>query len=203
MQVIKMKDLPQDIQALAVTYGFNVKQVFLHTCVDFTCPTSYCDYNILTLIVFNRETGKHSAARNGHYESCLSWTKEERAMASGEIKTKFVDDKVWCLVGETYPKPRLSVYCHPLAMAKAIVSPKIELTRRQEICLFITRSIISTFRMDEARSFKFTKSEWETTKAELFGLGLLSKSGALTLAGKNRALGLVFHTWEEEKRLQG
>lgn len=202
MQIIKTTELPRDVQALIKTYGFNVSQVRLHPTVDFTCPTSYCDYNILTLVAYNQGTGKHHAVRNGHYESCLNWTKEERAMASGEIRTKIENAEQWFLVMETYPRQRVAAYCHPSALAAAIELPKVALTRRQEICLFVTRAIKAPYRLDEARTFRFTKTEWETTKAELYGLGLLSRSGTLTLAGKNRAIGLVFHAWEEDKRQQ-
>ena len=199
MQIIKTADLPQDIQFLILEQEFKARETRLYTTTDFQCPTSYCDANCMTLVAYNRTTGESKAIRNGCYESYMCWTKEEHAMYGGKLHAPIPDDKVWFIVLDTYPKQRISVYCHPSAMAKAIAAPKLELTRRQEIALFIIRAIISSYRVEEARSFGIKKSEWETLKTELYGLGLTSRSGALTLIGKNRAQRLSFQAWEENK----
>lgn len=201
MQIIKSSELPRDIRTLLLDYGFNTQTVILQPCVEFTCPTTCCDYNIMTLIVYNRATGQHHATRNGHYESVLCWTKEERAMSSGQLKTTLTDDNIWLLLTETYPKHRVTAYCHPSAMALAVDKPHAQLTKRQEVGLFIVRSTKSTFREDEAKEFGLTKREWETLKAELYGLKLLTKAGSLTLEGKNRALSLRFNAWEERGKI--
>ena len=199
MQIIKTADLPQDIQLLILEQEFKARETRLYTTTDFQCPTSYCDANCMTLIAYNRTSGESKAIRNGCYESHMCWTKEEHAMYGGKLKSPIPDSNTWFIVLDTYPKQRISVYCHPSAMARAIVAPVVELTRRQEIALFITRGIISSYRVEEARSFGIKKSEWETLKAELYGLGLMTKTGALTLTGKNRAQGLVFYAYQENK----
>jgi hypothetical protein len=198
MQIIKTKELPRDVQALLLDHDFRRSEVRLHPCTEFTCPTSYCDYNILTLLVYNQKTGESKAARSGHYESVMNWTLEERAMASGKLRSQIPDASIWFFVLETYPSPRCEVYCHPTAIAKALDKPKVELTRKQKIVLFVTRSTSAPYRRDEAASYGISNKEFFTLKAELYGLRLMTKVGSLTLEGKNAALGLHFNTWEEK-----
>lgn len=195
--LIKTSELPRDVQAVIKSYNYNGREVKVIPCVDFKCPTNWHDYNIMKLVVYNQETGQHKCQTSGFYDSYVNFTKEEMAMYHGHLQSQIPGPHIWFLLVETYPKS-CRVYCHPTAISKAIAPDKIDLTRRQEICLYIIRSLISSARWDEARMFKFTKQEWETVKAELFGLGLLSKTGSLTLVGKNRSQGLYFNYFSEK-----
>jgi hypothetical protein len=182
MQVIKMKELPWPIQQVIKSHeGFNLQQVRVEAVVDFTAPRTYCDYNIMRVIGFNMTTGNSKEISSGHYESCMNWTAEEKALYAGNVKAVLTPD-VWFIVLDSYPKSRATVYCHPLAIAKAISPPAVELTPAQEHCLYLTRSLMS-FARPKGKA-------WDTAKAELYSLGLMTKGGALTIAGKNIAQNL-------------
>jgi len=192
---IKSKELPKDVQAVIKQYGYNGNTVKLIPCIEFKCPTNWHDANIMKLVAYNSETGEHKGITSGYYDSYVNFTKEELAMYHGKLETQIPSSKIWMILVETYPKS-CRVYCHPTAMVSAIDKPKLELTKIQEVVLFITRSLISSAREKEARYYyKMTLAEYNTAKAELFGLGLLTKSGSLTLEGKNRSQGLNFNSW--------
>lgn len=198
MQIIKTTDLPQDIQSLILEQEFKARETRLYPTTEFKCPTSHYDANCMTLIAYNRTTGESKAVRNGYYESYVCWTKEEHAMYGGKLQASIPDSNTWFIVLDTYPKHRISVYCHPSAMAAAIAAPVVELTKRQAIAMFITRSLVSAYRWEEAKVYGFKKPDWETVKAELCTMGLLTKAGSLTLTGKNRAQGLDFSSWRDK-----
>ena len=193
--LIKAKELPKDVLAVIRECGFNGTEIKIIPCIEFKCPTNWHDYNIMRLTAYNQDSGKYHTQTSGNYDSYVSFTKEELAMYHGALQTTIPGPHIWMILTETYPKS-CRVYCHPDAITKKICPPKIELTKRQEICLYITRSMISRYREEEARTFKFSRAEWATTKAELYGLGLMTQAGALTLAGKNRSQGLNFNHWE-------
>ena len=195
--IIKTKELPLDVRALLADYGFTKNTVTVKPTIDFTCPTNWHDANIMRLVVFNQETGEHKCQTSGYYECHMNFDKAEKAMYLGELKSSIPGPHIWFLLLESYPKS-CTVFCHPTAIAGAITGPKVELTRKQQICLYITRSLISAARLEEARRFKITKSEWETLKAELFGLKLMTAAGALTLEGKNVSKEFNFNAWEEK-----
>jgi hypothetical protein len=193
--LIKSKELPRDVQAVIKQCGFDGTQIKIIPCVDFECPTNWHDYNIMRLTAYNSQTGEHKTQTSGYYDSYVNFTKEELAMYHGKLKTQIPGPHIWMILTDTYPKS-CRVYCHPTAIAKAIEQPKVELTRVQELVLYLTRSLIASAREKEARHyFGLTLAEYNTAKAELFGLKLMTKTGALTLDGKNRAHGLNFNSW--------
>ena len=197
--IIKTKELPNDIQVLLKeTCDFHKLEVKVEPTVEFTCPHNWHDYNIQRMFVYNQTTGDCKGITSGNYDNHLSWNAQERAMYMGEMKTTIPDPTIWILVTDTYPK-QCTVYCHPDAISKLLPGPGPELTRRQQIVLYITRSLIAPARLGEARSFRFSMSEWNTCKAELYALGLMRTNGSLTTEGKNAAQGLMFNTWEENK----
>lgn len=197
--IIKTKELPVDIQVLLKTVcNFNKLEVKVEPTIDFTCPGNWHDYNVQRMFVYNQTTGEHKGITAGNYDNHLSWNEQERAMYFGKMKTTIPDPSIWIFVTDTYPK-QCTVYCHPDAISKLLPEPGPALSRRQQIVLYITRSLISSARLEEARRFKFTLAEWNTCKAELFKLGLMRSNGSLTTEGKNASQGLVFNTWEENK----
>ena len=197
--LIKAKELPRELQAVIKMYGYNGTQVKVIPTVEFKCPTNWHDYNIMKLVVFNQTTGEHKCQQSGFYDSYVNFTKEEAAMYHGKLESRIPDPSVWFLLIETYPKS-CRVYCHPSAISKQIEQPPVELTRLQELVLYLTRSLIASAREKEAvYYFKLTRTEYNTAKAELYGLGLMTKAGSLTLEGKNRANGLNFNSWDWNK----
>lgn len=196
---IKTKELPMDIQLfLKGVCNFNKLEVKVEPTVDFTCPGNWNDYNVQRMYVYNQLTGDNKSITSGNYECHLSWTDQEKAMYSGQMKTTIPGPHIWIFITDTLPKG-CTVYCHPDAISKLLDSSGPELTRRQQIVLYITRSLISSARLEEARRFRFNMSEWNTCKAELFKLGLMRSNGSLTTEGKNLAQGLNFNSWEENK----
>ena len=182
MQVIKMKELPWPIQQVIKSHeGFNLQQVQVEPVVNFKAPHNFFDYNIMRVIGFNMSTGNSKEISSGHYESFMNWNDEEKALYFGKVNAVLTPE-VWFIVLDTYPKHRATVFCHPLAIAKAITPPAVELTPAQERCLYLTRSLMS-FARPKGKA-------WDVTKAELYGLGLMTKGGALTIAGKNIAQNL-------------
>lgn len=197
--IIKTKELPLDIQVLLKSAcDFNKLEVKVEPTVDFTCPGNWNDYNVQRMFVYNQTTGAHKGITAGNYDNHLAWNEQERAMYLGKITTKIPDPSIWIFVTDTYPK-QCTIYCHPDALSKLLPDAGPELTRRQQIVLYITRSLISSARLEEARRFRFNMSEWNTCKAELYKLGLMRSNGSLTTEGKNLAQGLNFNTWEENK----
>lgn len=195
--ILKTKDLPLDIQVLLKeTCDFHKLEVKVEPTIDFTCPGNWNDFNIQRMFVYNQTTGESKGITSGNYECHLSWTEQEKAMYLGKLKTSIPDPSIWIIVTDTHPKG-CTIYCHPDAISKQLEGPKLELPRRQQIVLYITRSLVSSARLEEARRFRFTMSEWNTCKAELFNLGLLRSNGSLTTEGKNLAQRLNFNTWEE------
>jgi hypothetical protein len=193
--LIKAKELPLDVQAVIKQYGYAGTEIKLIPCIEFNCPTNWHDYNIMRLVAYNSETKEHKGLTSGYYDNYVNFTKEEAAMYHGKLNTQIPGPHIWMILTETYPKS-CRVYCHPTAMAKAIEEPKVQLTRIQEVVLFLTRSLIASAReKDAVYYYKMTQTEYATAKAELYGLGLMTKTGALTLTGKNRALGLNFNSW--------
>jgi hypothetical protein len=194
--VLKTKELPLDVQVLLKTcYNFNKREVKVEPVIDFTCKTNWHDANCMTLVGYNQLTGKHVAQASGYYDSYCNFTAAEKAMYHGKLATKIEGPHMWFFLIETYPAG-CTVYCHPDALAKAIAPPPMELDKRLQIVLYITRSLIAPARIEEARRFKFTTREYLACKAELIDLGLINKAGALTTAGKNASSSLNFNTWE-------
>jgi hypothetical protein len=197
--LIRFKELPPDVQAVARTYGFSGLEAELKPCAQFKCPTNWCDYNIIRLVGYNQENGQHAVQTSGHYESFMNWTKEEQAMYAGKIECPISSPKHWFLVIDSYPK-HCTVYCHPDAVnAKLLTGSGPELTKRELICLYLSAHWKASYRKDEARKFGFTIGEWNTCIAVLHGHGLLTVAGSVTTAGKNRARNLEFNSWEEVK----
>lgn len=182
MQVMKMKELPWPIQQVIKSReGFNLQQVRVEAVVNFVAPHNVFDYNIMRVIGFNMTTGNSKEITSGYYESCMNWNDEEKALYFGKVNAVLTPN-IWFIVLDTYPKHRATVYCHPLAIAAAIEPPKTELTHAQNRCLYLTRSLMS-FARPKGKA-------WDTIKMELYKLGLMTKGGALTIAGKNIAQNL-------------
>jgi hypothetical protein len=85
----------------------------------------------------------------------------------------------------------LTFYVHPSILPKYLPEPA-SLTRNEKIVLCATRSYKSTYagdgnyRFHEARRITGINLEfWATAKTGLIAKGLLNKSGALTVDGKN------------------
>ena len=87
----------------------------------------------------------------------------------------------------------ITIYCHPALFPQLLPAGEAQaLTIEQKIVLAATRSYKSYYAGDNQIRFHqarrqtgITLADWERSKAECQGLGLLDKRGAITLAGKN------------------
>lgn len=86
----------------------------------------------------------------------------------------------------------ITFYVHPSRLPALLPAPSAALSRECRIVLCATRSLkssyagISNFRFHEAHSQTgITLADWERCKAELIGMGLLNKAGAITVSGRN------------------
>ena len=92
----------------------------------------------------------------------------------------------------------ITVYAHPALFPQLLpAGEERALTTEQKIVLASTRSYKANYAGDSqiryheaARQTGITLADWERSKAECQGLGLLDKRGAITLAGRN-AIGQI------------
>lgn len=193
---IPFSKLPIAIQKLLkVDYKFNKQEVKVEPTVDFKCPTNWHDANIMRLVVYNQTTGEHKCQTSGYYDSYVNFTKEEAAMYHGKLQTTIPDATIWIFLLESYPKG-CTVYCHPTALAAAIETKIPDLTLQQKLVLQLTRQLISSYRLEEARRYKISKVVWEETKQSLITLGYMRANGSLTIEGKNVAQQFNINPWE-------
>ena len=84
----------------------------------------------------------------------------------------------------------LTIYVHPQDMPRYLPTAGADtLTPEEVIVLKCIRTYISSYRRQEAQREGITAAQYETAVSSLKEKGLLSKSGGLTLAGKNTAQG--------------
>ncbi len=191
--LIKTKELPANVLKV-VSQFYNSKAVKLEAREEFKCPTNWHDANLMKLIALNTDTGELKAITSGYYDNYVNFTVEEKAMYHGGINGILTPNMRMILV-ETYPKS-CTIFTHPDNVAKAITEPEEELSNLELKVLFITRSLISSARLEEARRFGIPRAVWLELQAGLYSKGYLMRTGALTLKGKNRAAGLYFNSWE-------
>jgi len=83
------------------------------------------------------------------------------------------------------------IYVHP-EDAPRLLPPVGTVTRQEHIVLFMTRAYVNTYgglsdyRFREAvAQTEITRAEWDAAKAALIARKLLTKAGAITVAGRN------------------
>jgi len=190
--IIKTSELPLAVRA-AVQSVYNFREVKVQVGTEFTVGTSWHDCNRTDVTVLDLANDKTQTVQGGYYNSYVNMSRDERALYHG-VKVPITTPDIWILEFNTYPKS-VTVYCHPDCIAK-LLPAELPLTRNQQIVLYITRSLISSARAEEARRFKIGKQELETIKSQLQILGLMTKAGSLTIAGKNEAMKHNFNYWE-------
>ena len=87
----------------------------------------------------------------------------------------------------------ITIYCHPALFPQLLPAGEARtLTTEQQIVLVATRSYKASYAgnsqvryHEAARQTGITRADWERSKVECQGMGLLDKRGAITLAGKN------------------
>lgn len=87
---------------------------------------------------------------------------------------------------------RITIYLHPSNIA-LMIEPPIELSEEEKIVLYCSRRFKNVYggrtdiRRKEAASmgYKMTPEEWGLIQQQLQGKGLLNKSNALTMKGRN------------------
>lgn len=96
----------------------------------------------------------------------------------------------------------LTFYVHPANAAAMLPPPGDELTAHEAVVLIATRNLKASYggrdryqmacidSMAYGELPKMTRAEWDATKAELIGKGLLNKAGAITPKGRNAMEGL-------------
>lgn len=86
----------------------------------------------------------------------------------------------------------LTIHVHPSMMPRFLPSAGEGLGRDEEVVLFVTRSLISSYRRGEAERLGVNSAGYAQAQEFLKTRGLLTKIGALTTAGKNAASTLRF-----------
>lgn len=81
----------------------------------------------------------------------------------------------------------LTFYVHPSDAAKLLPAPAPDLTATDANVLDIVGGIISRYRPDEARRRGISAADYAAALERLKGLGLLTKQGGITPAGRNAA----------------
>lgn len=151
-----------------------------HACTEMTIPSTAglwdggsCDrYHFIDLA-----TGK-SATMPGQHTS--PWNGSRR-----DITVKLVPG--YAVVMRTFFQGvdmGLTFYVHPDNAAK-LLPAAVELTRDQWLVLDITARLISSARADERLRFGMSRETWDHTRGILHSMGLLTKIGAITPAGRN------------------
>jgi hypothetical protein len=191
--LIKTVELPYEISKI-VEGLYKGRLVKLEQCIEFTAGTNWHDANIMRFTMYNQQTGEMKTITSGWYENYLSFTKEELALYHGQVKGT-IEPHIWIIETNTYPKS-CTIHTHPANVLPLIEIPADDLSNLELKFLYITRSLISSARLEEARRFGIPKSVWEELKHSLIQKGYVMKNGALTLTGKNRAANLNFNYWE-------
>lgn len=191
--LIKTTELPYDIRKI-VEGLYKGRLIKLEQCIEFTAGTNWHDANIMRFTMYNQQTGEMKTITSGWYENYVNFTPEERALYHGQVKGT-IEPHIWIIETNSYPKS-CTVHTHPANVAPLIETQVDDLSTLELKVLFITRSFISSARLEEARQFGIPKSVWLELQEGLKTKGYLMKNGALTLKGKNRATGLYFNSWE-------
>lgn len=191
--LIKTVELPYDIRKV-VEGLYKGRLVKLEQCIEFKAGTNWHDANIMKFTMYNQLTGEMKTITSGYYDSYMNFTKEELALYHGHVKG-IIEPHIWIIETNSYPKS-CTVHAHPDNLAPLLETTKDDLSNLELKFLYITRSLISSARLEEARRFGIPKSIWEELKLSLISKGYVMKNGALTLSGKNRAANLNFNSWE-------
>ena len=191
--LIKTTELPYDIRKI-VEGLYKGRLVKLEQCIEFKAGTNWHDANIMRFTMYNQHTGEMKTITSGYYDSYMSFTQEELALYHGHVKGT-IEPHIWIIETNSYPKS-CTVHTHPDNLAPLLETTKDDLSNLELKFLYITRSLISSARLEEARRFGIPKYVWEELKLSLISKGYVMKNGALTLSGKNRAANLNFNTWE-------
>lgn len=84
------------------------------------------------------------------------------------------------------------VILHPENLNNKLLPQPVELTRDEEIVLFLTRTLKNSYggekniREKEARrTYKMTSDRWQSARERLISRKLLNKRGSITIEGKN------------------
>lgn len=189
---VAIKELPIDIQNI-ISSLYKGKSVKVYPCINFCCPTNWHDANIMKLTAYNATTKESKTITSGYYDNYVCFTTEEKAMYHGELKSALPTD-IWMILTETYPKS-CSIYAHPDNISKLIAAETTDLSELEKKVLFITRSLISSARLEEARRLGIPREVWLELQASLYKKGYLMRSGALTLKGKNIAKDIPYYNY--------
>jgi len=186
---VTVKELPYEVQKV-VNGLYKGRTIKAYPCVDFKCPTNWHDANIMRLTAYNVNTGELKTITSGWYDNYLCFTPEEKAMYHGQLQS-VLPTNIWIILTETYPKS-CSVYTHPDNISK-LLTVEYDLSELEKKVLFITRSLISSARLEEARRLGIPKPVWQELQTGLISKGYLIKNGALTLKGKNVAKDIPYY----------
>lgn len=187
---VTVKELPYEIQKV-VNGLYKGRTIKAHPCVDFKCPTNWHDANVMKLTAYNASTGELKTITSGCYDNYMNFTPEEKAMYHGKLQST-LPPNIWMILTESYPKS-CSIFTHPDNISKLIASNESDLSELEKKVLFITRSLISSARLDEARRLGIPKPVWLELQAGLIQKGYLMKNGALTIKGKNVAKDIPYY----------
>lgn len=192
--IIKTSELPRVIRE-AVQAKYNLREVKVTACEKCHVGTSWHDANRTDVTVIDLSTDKIQTVDGRYYDSYVNMSTHERALYRG-IDIPIQHKDLWVIEFNSYPKSA-HIYCHPDNISK-LLPADLPLTLHQKVVLNITRSLISSARLEEARRFGISRAKWLTTVSQLIAIGLMSKNGALNTKGKNEAAKYNYNYFDKE-----
>jgi hypothetical protein len=185
--IVATKELPLRLAQEVQLRGIKTVTVQIGTTVKI--GGNWHDLNKITLVAVNTATGEVKTEEGWYGNVGMFGTAKETAINQG-FEATLLDASSFIVEFDTYPKGA-TVYAHPDAVSKLLPAP-VDLTELQKKALYVIKSYTSPGRYDEARRLGMPRAVFEEVKQGLQTLGLLTKSGALTLAGKQVACNLHY-----------
>lgn len=177
---IAIKDAPNWVKKILKNMKMR-KDIEVTVGVDHSIPGTWHDNNLVTLYFY--KNGKVQE-QEGSYGGQNPYTSREKNIVNKGFKIKLSSLDEMLLRTNTYPKTA-TLYVHPDAMVKMLPEPATDLTALEKAVLFVTRSLKSFARKEEADSYGISGRDYDSAKKSLIEKGLLKKNGSITPNGKN------------------